>query len=405
MSGVPLGYVHPKSGPRIPLSRDGDSLDHTATPGSRRCSEPAQGGGGPSLARRLPPRPAGRRQPAPDGRRRTGHGSRIPAGGARPRDRDGHRGEEDPPEEHEEQAEERAEERVYALVAEDARRACALLDPVFRSTDGMLGRVSVGVASGLASDAAALTDRARRLAESAGRPNVLIRVPVTSRGLVAVGDLLAAGIGVHLTSVFSVDRYAQAVDVYFRGLERATEDGLAASDVSSLVSLDVGRLSARVDAHLDGTAAPSVTDALRGRAAAATARLVYRRYEESLGCPRWRELVARGARPQRLLWTTDSPADAANPGNPAGISHLIAWMTLHALPQPALEALALNQHEGLHGDTLSGAHGAACAVLDALEQASVTVESVARELEQAEHERELAVWDELVTAVGAGSGA
>lgn len=163
----------------------------------------------------------------------------------------------------------------------------------------MLGRVSVGVASGLASDAAALTDRARRLAESAGRPNVLIRVPVTSRGLVAVGDLLAAGIGVHLTSVFSVDRYAQAVDVYFRGLERATEDGLAASDVSSLVSLDVGRLSARVDAHLDGTAAPSVTDALRGRAAAATARLVYRRYEESLGCPAgaswWRGAPARNA--------------------------------------------------------------------------------------------------------------
>ncbi|ELP66376.1 transaldolase family protein [Streptomyces turgidiscabies] len=300
-----------------------------------------------------------------------------------------------------------AEERVYGLLAEDARRACALLDPVFRATDGMLGRVSVGVAPSLASDAAALTDRARRLAASVGRPNVLIRVPATPRGLVAAGDLLAGGIGVHVTSVFSVDRYARAVDVYFRGLERATAGGIAASDVSSLVSLDVGTLGARVDSRLAGTADPSVADALRGRAGTATARLVYRRYEESLGCPRWRELVARGARPQRLLWTSEGAADRGDPepSEDPEISHLIAWMTLHALPQPALEALALNQHGRLRGDTLSGSRAAACAVFDALEQAGVTVESVAHELEQAEHERELTVWGELVTAVAANPGA
>ncbi|MEU6200655.1 transaldolase family protein [Streptomyces sp. NPDC047061] len=290
-----------------------------------------------------------------------------------------------------------AEERVYALLAEDARAACTALEPVFRETKGMHGWVSLGIAPRLAANAQAMADHSRRLAEMVDRPNVLIRIPVVDRGLAAAGDVLAHGVGVHVTSVYSVQRYAQAVDVYFRGLERAAADGHAVSAAASLVSLDIGHLNARTDALLDGSADPRAA-ALRGQAGVAVARLVYRRYEESLGCPHWRYLVADGARPQRLLWTSEnapeSPRAALN-----RVERLIAWMTLHAIPQQALEALELR--EGFHGDTLSGEHGAACRVLDAYGWAGIVLDSLAHELETAAIERERAAWDELLAATQA----
>ncbi|CAL9417218.1 Transaldolase [Streptomyces sp. enrichment culture] len=291
-----------------------------------------------------------------------------------------------------------AEERVYALIAEDARAACIALEPVFRATKGMHGWVSLGIAPRLTADAEAMVDHSKQLAEMVDRPNVMIRIPVADRGLAAAGDLLAHRVSVHVTSVFSVQRYAQAVDTYFRGLERATAGGHAASAVTSLVSLDVGHLNARVDALLDGSADPCAT-ALREQAGVATARLVYHCYEESLGCPRWRSLVAGGARPQRLLWTSENAPESPRAALDR-VERLIAWMTLHALPQAAFEAP--DRREEFHGDTLSGEHGSARRVMDALGRAGIAVDSLARDLEVAAVERERAAWDKLLAGVQAG---
>ncbi|MFF7145306.1 transaldolase family protein [Streptomyces nodosus] len=290
-----------------------------------------------------------------------------------------------------------AEERVYALVAEDARAACATLEPVFQATKGMHGWVSLGIAPRLATDAEAMLDHSRQLAEMVDRPNVLIRIPVVGRGLAVAGDLLAHRVSVHVTSVFSVQRYAQAVDTYFRGLERATADGHAASTVTSLVSLDIGHLDAGVDALLAGSADPCAA-ALRGQAGVATARLVYHRYEASLGCPAWRSLVAGGARPQRLLWTSENAPESPRAALDR-VERLIAWMTLHALPRTALEVL--DRSTGFHGDTLSGEQGSACRVMDALERAGIVVDLLARDLEAAVAERERAAWDRILTGVQA----
>ncbi|MFG2679777.1 transaldolase family protein [Streptomyces sp. NPDC048392] len=290
------------------------------------------------------------------------------------------------------------EERVYALIAEDARAACTALEPVFRATQGMHGWVSLGIEPRLTADAEAMLNHSRRLAEMVDRPNVLIRIPAVGRGLAAAGELLAHRVGVHVTSVFSVQRYAEAVDTYFRGLERVMADGHAASAVTSLVSLDIGHLDTSVNALLDGSADPCAA-ALHGQAGVVTARLVYRRYEESLGCPHWRSLVADGARPQRLLWTSENARESPRTALDR-VERLIAWMTLHALPQSALEALV--RREGFHGDTLSGEHGSACRALDAFERAGIVLDSLARDLEAAAVERERAAWDELLTAVQAG---
>ncbi|MER5479751.1 transaldolase family protein [Streptomyces sp. NPDC002734] len=287
-----------------------------------------------------------------------------------------------------------AEERVRHVVSQDARDACAVLEPVFRGTNGMQGWVSLAVASP-AGDAQALTAHVRGVVEMVGRPNLLIRLPAVDGGLAAAADLLADGIAVHVTSVFSVRRYAQAVDAYFRGLERFVADGRHPAGVTSVVSMDVDHLDAAVDALLEGAAAPRAT-ALRGQAGVATARLLYRRYEESLGRPRWRSLVAAGARPQRLLWTSENAQDHS-PAALDRVRRLVAWMTLHALPQPALEALS--RHEGFRGDTLSGQQDSARRVTDALGRAGVVLDSLGRDLEVAAEQRERAAWEHLLRAV------
>ncbi|MEU1124560.1 transaldolase family protein [Streptomyces sp. NPDC005899] len=291
-----------------------------------------------------------------------------------------------------------ADERAYALMAEDAREACAVLDPVYRATKGMHGWVSLGIAPGLVTDAAAMVDRSRRLVDMVGRPNVLIRIPVAGRGLAAATELLASRIGVHISSVFSVRRYAQAVEAHFRGLERASRDGSATPPAASLVSLDIGHLNAGVDALLDARADPAA-GALRGRAGLTVARLMYRRYEESLGSPRWRPLVAGGALPQRLLWSSEN-APACPRAALGRLEQFVAWMTVHALPQSALETL--DSVDGLRGDTLSGEYGSACRALDDLGRAGVIMDTVASGLEAAALRRERAAWKELLSAAQAG---
>ncbi|GAA3748968.1 transaldolase family protein [Streptomyces tremellae] len=287
-----------------------------------------------------------------------------------------------------------AEERAYALIAEDAREAGSVLEPVFRATAGMHGWVSLGIAPRPDADARAMVDHSRRLARMVDRPNVLIRIPAVGRGLTAAGHLLAQQVNVHFTAVFSTHRYAQAADTYFRGLERALTVGRAPSAVTSLVSLDTGRLTDRVDKLLDRSAVPGAAG-LRGRAGAAVARLVYHRYEESLGTSRWRSLVAGGARPQRLLWTGSDPRERPRAALDR-VEGLVAWMTLHALPQTALEAL--ERREPFRGDMLSGARESACRTMDALGRAGVDVDALARDLESAAAARERTAWQALLRA-------
>ncbi|WP_229919723.1 transaldolase family protein [Streptomyces minutiscleroticus] len=297
------------------------------------------------------------------------------------------------------QADVSAEERVHELIAEDARTACTVLEPVFQSTKGMHGWVSLGMAPRLYADAEATVAQARLMTKRVGRPNVMIRIPLAHRGSVAIARLLAEGISVHVTSVFSLRRYAQAVEAYFHGLERATAGGHDASAVTSLVSVDVDGLNAGVDALLDNSADPATARVLRGQAGTATARLVYRRYEESLGCARWRTLVGCGARPQRLLWVSERSQKELR-AELDRAERLIAWMTLHALSQPALEALSRCRQ--LPGDTLSGEHDWARGVFDGLERAGISIDSLTRDMEQEALDQELAVWDRLLTLAQAG---
>ncbi|WP_345698342.1 transaldolase family protein [Kitasatospora terrestris] len=269
------------------------------------------------------------------------------------------------------------ESALWALSVQDLRLACDVMLPVFGETHGYDGLVSMDLDPRMAHDPAATTAEALELARAVDRPNMLVKVPATAEGLLAVRDCVAAGVGVHITGVFSVTRYGQAVDAYFDGLERALAAGRQLSTIASVASLPVGPVDREVDGRLADIGSPDA-GALRGRAALAVARLMYRVYEERLGSARWRALRANGARPQRLLWTASALADPAA-ARARYVEGLVSWGTVHAMNCPVLDEAATSLQ--LRGDTLMGQHEAARSVLDGLGRLGIAYDAVVRRLE------------------------
>lgn len=281
---------------------------------------------------------------------------------------------------------------VQALCAYDLRSACDELRPVFASTRGRDGHVSMDLDPRLAYDTRATVAAAVALNRAACRPNALVKIPATDEGTAAVGDCLARGIGVHVTEIFSVRRYERVVDAYFDGLERALAAGRDLAAISSVASLPVARLDAGIDARLRASGAGTAEP---GTASPAVARLVYRLYEERLGSDRWRILAAAHAHPQRLVWEVDTPGDPA-PAVPY-VAGLVAWGTVSVMSEATLEAVARRCR--LQGDTLSGEAEAARAVVTGLERRGVSLEEVAKKLETDGVDRLVSAWRELRGAV------
>ncbi|MFF7857361.1 transaldolase [Streptomyces sp. NPDC007904] len=291
-----------------------------------------------------------------------------------------------------------AADAVRAVSARDVRWACDELRPVYRATGGLDGLVSMDLDPRLVRDAESAVAEAERALRAVNRPNAMVKLPATAEGIAAIRDCVGEGFPVHVTAVFSVSRYRQALDAYVEGLRRARAGGRRLPVVASLVSLPVGLLDAEVDARLRRLGTPDAL-ALCGEAAVASACLFYQVYDDLFGGAHWRALAAAGAHPQRLMWThTAVPDREASPTR--YVERLVTWGTVSAMTLPTLEAAA--RHLGLCGDTLMGRHRAAQEVWDRLERLGIHADAVARELETRTAERLAASWDDLYAAVDAG---
>lgn len=240
------------------------------------------------------------------------------------------------------------------LLAYDARWAADLLRPLHEASGGADGQVSVGLDPRLAHDPDASVAAARRLGRAVGRSNVLVAIPATLRGLGAVEGCLAAGIGVHATNVYSVERYVRVVEACFAGLERAVRAGRDLARAAPLLSFALDGLDAAVERRL-GEADRGAADAVRGRVAVASARIVRELHGQLLGSSRWADLARHGARAPRLLWgtplaPTNDNGTARRAGHGArpsgGDLDLVAWDGLRAVPVPGGARAAVGAEEG-----------------------------------------------------------
>ncbi|MGW1771132.1 transaldolase [Streptomyces sp. NPDC002104] len=271
------------------------------------------------------------------------------------------------------------DDTVFALTTDDARDGCEVLAQVHQRTAGVDGRVSIEVDPRLAQDAAATAEQARRLWEAVGRPNAFVKIPATPEGLEAITAVVAEGISVDVTLIFSQDRYRAVTDAYQAGLERAHAAGRNLADIHSVASFLVSRVDTEVDRRLDALDTPEAR-ALRGKAAIASARLAFRAYERMLLAPRWQVLAAAGARMQRPLWASTGVEDPAYPDT-MYVSELVFAGTVNTMPGATLAAFA--DHGALPGPPLTEGHLASVAAhFEELERIGIDFADVTATLER-----------------------
>jgi transaldolase len=266
---------------------------------------------------------------------------------------------------------------VRRLTVDDVRRACELFTPVWQSTGGQDGRVSIEVDPRLARDTEATIIHAAELWDEVDRPNLLVKIPGTEAGLPAIRATIAAGISVNVTLLFSVSRYRQVMDAYHAGLEDRLTAGHPIDDIHSVASFFVSRVDAAVGALLaeDGT---EQATALQGTAAIANARLAYAAFLEQTASPGWQALERSGANPQRPLWASTGVKNPAYPPT-MYVSELVAPGTVNTMPEATLTALS--ETDPVTGDTITANLDHARDTLEALAKAGIDRDHVTAQLE------------------------
>lgn len=220
-----------------------------------------------------------------------------------------------------------------ALVLEDIQQAADILRPVYDATKGADGYVSLEVSPTLAHDTEGTIAEARRLFALLDRPNVMIKVPATQTGIPAIETLIAEGININVTLIFSLAHYKAVVEAYLRGLEKLAASGGDVSSVASVASFFISRVDTAVDTLLEGTGSAE----LQGKIAIANAKVAYKHFQQTFGSARWDKLAAQGARVQRPLWASTG---TKNPGYPDTlyIDSLIGPNTVNTVPPATLTA-------------------------------------------------------------------
>ncbi|MBF2003105.1 MAG: transaldolase [Synechococcales cyanobacterium C42_A2020_086] len=233
-----------------------------------------------------------------------------------------------------------------SLVFDDIRQACDILMPVYKQTGGLDGYVSIEVPPAVAHDTEATIEAAKRYHAAINRPNVMIKIPGTQEGLPAIEAVIAAGISVNVTLLFSVDSYVSSAKAYIRGLEARVEKGEDISKIASVASFFLSRIDSNIDAKIDeklkgidDMKAREKLLAIKGKVAIANAKIAYQEYKKIVESDRWKQLAAKGANVQRLLWASTS---TKNPeySDVMYVDELIGPDTVNTLPPTTIDACA-----------------------------------------------------------------
>ena len=268
---------------------------------------------------------------------------------------------------------------VYETLAiTDIQDAADRFAGVYNASQRRDGYVSLEVAPDLAHDSAGTLHEARRLWGQLSRPNVMIKVPATQAGLVAIEALIADGINVNVTLLFACDTYAQVAQAFLHGLERRHAQGGALDHVASVASFFISRIDASMDALIEErmtTLNPeraAALGALRGTVAIANAKLAYQHFRDTIAAPRWQALAAHGAQPQRLLWASTG---TKNPHyrDVLYVEALIGAQTVNTIPPATLDAF---RDHGTAVPRLGDGLVQARAALDSLESFGLSLTTV-----------------------------
>jgi transaldolase len=276
-----------------------------------------------------------------------------------------------------------AKEIFWQLAVEDIRAAADLFRPLYEETDGGDGYVSLEVDPYLANDTEGTLAETKQLWQRVDRPNLLIKIPATVPGLLAITGATAEGINVNVTLIFALDRYLAVMDAYLSGLEERVAAGLPVDRIASVASFFVSRVDTKVDGRLaemidDRDACADTVRSLLGKAAIANARLAYAEYQKVFGAPRFTTLKAHGARVQRPLWASTSTKNPAY-RDVVYVEELVGPDTVNTMPPQTVKAF-LDHGQVRPGSLMEDVQGAEQTLAN-LEALGISMGIVTAELE------------------------
>ncbi len=276
------------------------------------------------------------------------------------------------------------------VTVEDIRMATDVLRPVFDETEGKDGFVSLEVSPPVARDSQATIAEVHKLWRLVDRPNLLIKIPGTAEGMVAIEACLSEGLNINITLMFSLDHYEEVANAYLRALARLDNPSRSASVASFFVS----RVDTKVDKRLEEIGTPEAL-ALRGKSAIANAKLAYRRFEQLFYGEAFAALRKKGARVQRCLWASTSTKNPAYPDT-LYVDSLIGPDTVNTMP---VETLAAFRDHGHVAPTLKAGVEQAEAQVQRLASLGIDLNQVGDELQREGIDLFWASYDKLFAAL------
>jgi transaldolase len=235
--------------------------------------------------------------------------------------------------------------KIYeAITTEDIREAADILKEAYDNSGGQDGFVSIEVSPTLARDAQGSIKEAKRLFAEIGRKNIFIKIPGVPEGAEAIEALIAEGINVNVTLLFSVQRYEAVAAAYLQGIEKRIRAGQAVSEIRSVASFFVSRVDTLFDMMLNEKLPAAGTEIeerrvknLYGKAGVANCKIAYQKYKELFLSTNFRLIREKGANDQRLLWASTS---TKNPkySDIKYVEELIAPDTVNTMPLKTMTA-------------------------------------------------------------------
>ena len=266
-----------------------------------------------------------------------------------------------------------------ALTIKDVQDACDILKPVYDSSGGTDGFVSLEVSPYLANDREGSMNEARRLYNQVGRLNCFIKIPGTKEGIPAIEELLYEGININVTLLFSIERYADVAKAYISAVKRRVAEGKPVSNIVSVASFFLSRIDVLTDQllsqQINGGKNPQL---LFGKAGIASAKLAYQKFRELFGSAEWKELELKGAHVQRPLWASTSNKDPLS-SDVRYVEALIGADTVNTLPDETIAAFA--DHGKLVKDAIEQDIDSATKIFENLKKAGINIEAMTWELE------------------------
>ena len=268
------------------------------------------------------------------------------------------------------------------LETTDVRDACDAFAGVYSNTRGADGYVSIEISPGVSNDAEAAVEEARRLWKTVDRPNVMVKVPGTREGAVAVRRLIADGINVNITLLFAIDAHERVIEAYLGGLEDRVKARQPIDGLASVASFFVSRVDTEIDKRLDALIAKAPPaekerlQMLKGRAAIANAKLAYKLFREKFSGPRWEALAKEGARVQRPLWASTSTKNPAY-RDVMYVEELIGPDTVDTMPPATIDAF---KDHGVVAKSVDKKVAAAEGLLKEIEGVGISMREVTEKL-------------------------